>query len=62
MLVKPKLWLAADDGGYVYNKCKYISMVTRIASSIDIRGNSMGDAFQGIAGTGELPASRVQSG
>lgn len=25
MLVKPKLWLAADDGGYIYNKCEFMN-------------------------------------
>ena len=52
MLVKPKSWLAADDGGYIYNKCESTKMTTRITLLIDMCSTSMGDALQGVAGTG----------
>ena len=62
MLVKPKLWLAADDGGYIYNKCEFMRMMIRIASLSNMCCDSMGNALQRVARTGELLASRIQSG
>ena len=30
MLVKPKQWISADDGGYIYNKSEYDVLATDI--------------------------------